>query len=81
MPKRRKIEVEDHGNGFMVIGTPFPAVAIKVLRDYVESVRPYRIAAVVHYQGRSAVWLTTEHGEFWEGARSHIGEPLARSGA
>lgn len=79
--QRKHFDVEDHGNGFMVIGTPFPHVAIKVLAEYVDSVRAFRICCPTNYKGRSAVWFTTAHGEFWEGARDHMGNEIARSGA
>jgi hypothetical protein len=75
--KKRDIEVEDHGNGFMVIGTLDPVKARKILKGYVK-VKPYRFASPTIYDGHSACWLTTAAGEVWDGALDHIGNPIAR---
>ena len=76
--RKRPITVEDHGNGFMVIGTNNYRKAAKILRDYVDNIADYRFAAPTHYEGQSAVWLSTGPGEFWEGSLDHVGNPLPR---
>jgi hypothetical protein len=72
--KKRPIVVEDHGNGFMVLGTTVIAQALKVLEDYVETTEPYKCAMPCWYGDRPSVWLTTGPGEVWEGAVNHMGE-------
>lgn len=75
--KKPKFAVEDHGNGFMVIGTALVAPAARYLaKHYVDNPEDYRFATPNHYQGRPAVWLTTGPGEFWIGATNLVGEPL-----
>lgn len=62
------VEVEDHGNGYMVVGVTwdgFGKTAHEVLSDYVDNIEDYRFACPAHYGGRSAVWLTTEPGNAW----------------
>lgn len=76
--KKQALEVEDHGNGFMVVGTNKIPTAREELRDYVDDVAPYVYAAVTHYDGRSAVWLATGPAEHWDGALDHCGNPLPR---
>lgn len=76
--KRKALDVEDHGNGFMVLGTLKPRKALKVLRDYVDDVEPFRFFAVTFYEGRGSVWCTTGPGEHWDGARDSSGKPLKR---
>lgn len=74
----KKFKVEDHGNGFMVIGTLNPQKARKVLKDYVDKVKRYRFATPTYYGGRSACWLTTHPGAHWEDSLDHAGKPLPR---
>lgn len=76
--KARKVEVEDHGNGFMVVGTNLPDEARKVLKDYVDEVEPYAFATPTHYHGRSATWLTTGPSENWDGQLNLLGQPEPR---
>ena len=86
--RKFKYEVEDHGNGFMVIRDKANALewpkfqgvtpdeARKVLRDYVDDVEPYKFACPTHYDGRSACWLSIEPGALWDGATDHAGRPI-----
>lgn len=76
--KAKDIAVEDHGNGFMVIGTNIPNEARKVLVDYVDDVAAYSVATPTHYEGRSAVWLTDHVGHHWDGSVDLTGDPLPR---
>lgn len=76
--KARKVRVEDHDNGFMVVGTNLVPEALKVLRDYVDDVAAYAFATPTHYDGRSAVWLTDHPGHNWEGSTDPLGNPLPR---
>jgi hypothetical protein len=76
--KARKVVVEDHGNGFMVVGTNMPDEARKVLRDYVDDATAYAFATPTHYQGRSAVWLATATGQNWDGQLNVLGQPEPR---
>jgi spermidine synthase len=73
---KSKIKVEDHGNGFMVVGVQTIKKARKVLRDYVDDVEPYRFACPTYYDGTSSVWLSTGPGEHWDGAVDHTGKPM-----
>jgi hypothetical protein len=73
-----KYVVEDHGNGFMVIGTNKPRKARKVLKAYVDKIKRYRFACPTHYDGRSAVWLSVGPADHWDGALDHVGRPLPR---
>lgn len=73
-----KCEVEDHGNGFMVIGTNLPDEARKVLAEYVDNLADYAFAGPTRYNGRSACWLTDHPGHYWEGSTWVTGEPMPR---
>jgi hypothetical protein len=76
---KKKLTVEDHGNGFMVIGTANVAKAARYLaKHYVDNGEDYRFATPNHYEGQSAVWLTTGPGEFWIGSTDLLGRPLPR---
>lgn len=68
--------VEDHGNGFMVIGTNRVRKARKVLKEFVEDPEVFRFACPTHYEGFSSVWLATEPGQHWDGAVDHCGTPM-----
>ena len=76
--KKAKVRVEDHGNGFMVVGVLAPDDARKVLDDYVDNIEDYRFACPTHYDDRSCCWLTTEPGAVWDGATYPTGEPMPR---
>lgn len=76
--KKRPVEVEDHGNGFMVIGTVVVKDALAILEDYVEDVGDYIWATPTHYNGRGAVWLGGHVGAQWEGSRDPLGNLLKR---
>lgn len=69
--------VEDHGNGYMVLGTNRPKKARKALRDYVDDIDAYRFACPTHYEGVSSCWLSKHPGAVWEGATDHTGRPIA----
>jgi hypothetical protein len=67
------VEVEDHGNGFMFIGTSDIEQAKRLLEDYVDDVEDYVFAARVLHRyenGRLAcsVWLAPEPFALWDGA-------------
>jgi hypothetical protein len=76
--KAKRIAVEDHDNGFMIIGTNLPDEARKVLTDYVDDVESYAFATPTHYAGRSACWLTDHPGHHWEGSEWMPGHPMPR---
>jgi hypothetical protein len=76
--KARKVVVEDHGNGFMVVGTNIPDEARKALKDYVDDPTAYAFATPNHYDGRSAVWLATAPGQHWDGQVDCLGRPEPR---
>lgn len=82
MPKRGTpdLTVEDHGNGYMVVGTNRIDLAREELSQY-DTDQPwsaYAYAHVTHYDGQCAVWLSTGPAEHWDGARDHTGAPLKR---
>lgn len=70
------LRVEDHEVGFVVLGTGSIHDAKVELADYVEDVSLYKFALPIQYEGGSAVWLTTEPGAHWVGAKDHTGAPL-----
>lgn len=74
----KSLGAEDHGNGFMILGTTKVKKARKELKDYVDDISAYRFWLPVWYEGGPAVWFAVAPGEVWEGARSHTGEPLPR---
>jgi hypothetical protein len=79
MAKKRSkpvIEVEDHGNGFMVIGTALVHEASQILTEYVDNPGDYRFACPNHYEGRSAVWFSTEPLAAWDGATDGCGNAV-----
>jgi hypothetical protein len=82
MGKKKKskvrITVEDHGNGFMVVGTSDYSEAARILSEYVDNIGDYQFACPTHYEGRSACWLATTPGANWEGSLDLTGEPLPR---
>lgn len=83
MPKKRTpdLKVENHGNGFMVVGTNRIDLAREELSQY-DTPEPwsrYAFALVTHYNGDSAVWLSTGPAENFDGALDHVGQPLKRS--
>lgn len=71
-----KVTVEDHGNGFMVVGVKTIKKARKVLGDYVDDVAQYRFACPTYYNNTMSVWLTTGPGEHWDGAVDHVGNSI-----
>lgn len=70
--------VEDHGNGFMVLGTDNIKKAKKILKDYVDDIEAYRFACPTYYEELRSCWLATTPGAVWEGARDPMGNPLPR---
>lgn len=73
-----QLSVEDHGNGYMVIGTAKIKKARKELKDYVEDISVFRFATPTWYWNSRAVWLTTAPGEVWDGATDATGRLLPR---
>jgi hypothetical protein len=76
--KKNPIVVEDHGNGFMVIGVLSVTKALKVLEDYVDDTSEYIWATPTFYEGRGSVWLGGHVGANWEGATDMYGRQLPR---
>ena len=75
----KAVEVEDHGNGYMFVGTSDISQAKRLLEDFVDNPEDYVFAAVVWYEKRAcAVWLTDEPLAVWDGARDHTGNPIRR---
>jgi hypothetical protein len=73
------VEVEDHGNGYMLLGTTDEAQARRVLEDYVDNIEDYRFAAHTLQPGPvHAVWLAVEPFAVWDGATQYDGTPLPR---
>lgn len=72
------VEVEDHGNGFMLVGTSDLSQACRILDDYVDNIEDYRFFARVWDKDRKAcsVWASTHPGAVWAGATDHTGNPL-----
>ncbi len=77
-----KYRVEDHGNGFMVIRNKHnslkwpkfqgvtPEEARAELSEYIgkKKAQKHAFARPMLYNDKSACWLSTAPGEFWEGA-------------
>lgn len=81
MPKKKgkqKIVVEDHGNGYMVIGTLIPHRAAEILEDYVDNIEDYKFACPTWYKDQKACWLSTGPGDNWDGSTDPMGNPLPR---
>lgn len=73
------VKVEDHGNGFMFIGTSDIKQATRLVSDYVDNPEDYVFAARVWYEDQAeAVWLAVEPFAAWEGASHWDGTPLPR---
>lgn len=74
----KAVYVEDHGSGFMMVGTSDLSQACRVLTDYVDDISEYRFFARVWDKDRRAccVWAATHPGAMWVGAVDHTGEPL-----
>lgn len=77
------VEVEDHGNGFMFVGTSDIKQAKRLVVDYADDPEDYVFAARKLHRydnGRlaCAVWLAVEPFAVWEGATHPTGEPIAR---
>jgi hypothetical protein len=77
-PRKKQISVEDHGNGYMVVGIESYRKAAQVLCDYVDNPEDYRFACPTFYNGRPAVWLADTPGAVWEGAAEPSGKPISR---
>lgn len=76
--KKKALEVESHGNGFMVIGTNKIPTAREELKEYTDDWAAYMYACPTHYEGRSAVWLSRGPADHFDGALDHVGKPLPR---
>ena len=74
-----KIEVEDHGNGLMVIGTAKIKKARKVVKDYARKPKALRFACPTYYEGKPSVWMTFAPGQNWYGSTDVLGNRLERS--
>lgn len=73
-----KLTVEDHGNGFMVIGTLLVRPARKILKKFVDKPKQYKFAAPTYYEDSPAVWFSTVPGAHWDGALDHTRKPMKR---
>lgn len=81
--KDKNVEVEDHGNGFMFVGTTDIAQARRLLPQYVGKKQAKRMvfAARTWYEGRAhGVWLTAAPSQVWEGAKDALGRPIREWG-
>lgn len=75
----KAVEVEDHGNGYMFIGTTDIDQAKRLVADYVDDPEDYVFAARTWYQNRAhGVWLAPDPLAVWDGAKDPMGNPLAR---
>lgn len=89
-----KYDIEDHGNGYMVIRRKpfnlqswpkFEGVglqeAMQALRDVIgkKAAKPYRFGIPNTYEGKSACWLGEGPSESWDGRLSSGGSPVPRS--
>lgn len=75
---KAKVSVEDHGNGFMIVGTDSYRKAARELCVYVDNPEDYRFATPTFYDGSPAVWLTDSPGAVWIGATEPTGQPIER---
>lgn len=75
-----QVEVEDHGNGFMFVGTTDINQARRILSEYVDDPEEFAYAARTWYEGRAhGVWLSKDPLAAWEGATHYDGvTPLPR---
>ena len=69
----KAVEVEDHGNGYMFLGTSDLSQACRILSEYVDNIEDYRFAARLYYSGVCAVWLSDEPLALWDGAEGRNG--------
>ena len=82
----KAVIVEDHGNGFMFVGTSDAEQCRRILADYVDDPEAYIFQGVpggTTEYGRYAcrVWLAVNCAQVWDGATDHVtGKPLPRSG-
>lgn len=76
----KAVEVEDHGNGFMFIGTIDVNQCRRLLAEYVDDPEAYiSVAPVLHRydDGRVAHgrFLSPDFGALWDGATDALGKP------
>lgn len=78
--KDKHVEVEDHGNGFMFVGTSDIKQARRILVEYTDDHEAYEYAARVWDKERRAccVWLTDTALAVWDGATDYQGRALKR---
>lgn len=67
------VDVEDHGNGFMFIGTGDIDQAKRIIADYVDNPEDYVFANPKYHEGFCAVWLSDDPGALWDGAEGRNG--------
>lgn len=74
------VEVEDHGNGFMFIGTSDREQARRLLLDYVEpeEASEHRFWARTVVGKDCAVWVSKGPADNWDGSKDSLGKPLPR---
>lgn len=72
------VEVEDHGNGLMFIGTNDVVQARRLLPLYADVAEDYAFASHVLYNDVHAVWLAVEPFAAWDGATAYDGTALPR---
>ena len=81
--KDKHVEAEDHGNGYLFVGTSDIDQAQRLLAAGLgkKKARAYRYAARIWYENRAcAVWLTDSPGQFWDGATNSMGKPVREWG-
>lgn len=78
--KDKHVEVEDHGNGYMFVGTSDIKQATRLVEEYVDNPEDYVFAARVWNKEARAccVWLADTPGAVWDGALDSLGRPVKR---
>jgi hypothetical protein len=76
----KAVEVQDHGNGYMFVGTTDIEQARRLLGEYVDNPEGYGFASRHWLEDERAegVWLTVEPFALRDGACDWAGRPLPR---
>lgn len=76
----KAVVVEDHGNGYMFVGTTDIDQAKRLVAEYVDNPEEYVFAARTwsHEDRSHRVWLSVEPLAAWDGARDPMGNLLPR---